>query len=157
MGDVPAPRSSRAMSAIPPHCRGQLLGSRAFSQEQTFWNGLGADLGSQRQLSDHVSRIFTSSQEAGPGFEFLSTTTLRWSLRALPRRHLLLEAAEMQGPRLASEQMAWGSGSLSVVLRGCLKASWMVGGVKEGAGPGLLGAEDGWKDVRLSHRAGCPP
>lgn len=45
----------------------------------------------------------------------------------------------MQGRGIGSEKKDKEKGQLvSVLLRGCWKSSWKVGGLEKGAGPGLL-------------------
>ena len=68
-------------------------------------------VGGQCQLSELVSRIWVNSQEPCPGFDFLSLASLGLLIRVCSRSHLVLDLAEMRGPRGESEQVERGGAS----------------------------------------------
>lgn len=69
-----------------------------------------SNVGGYRQLSEHVSRIWVKSREPWPGLAFLSMTSLGLLTRVCSRNHLVLDLAEIRGPRSEPEQMDLGDG-----------------------------------------------
>lgn len=108
-------------------CGGQLpssLGlssrvSRAVVLEQPC-----SGVGGQRQLSEHVNRVWASSWEPRPGLGFLSPTSLRLLISVCSSSHLVLDLAERRGPARESEPVGWrGRQLVSVLLRGTGEAA----------------------------------